>query len=39
LLGEGGKMRHLRLVSVDDIRPTALLRLVQVAADLKPSFW
>jgi hypothetical protein len=38
LLGEGGKMRHLRLASLDDLRPAALQRLVQTAVELNRRF-
>jgi hypothetical protein len=38
LQGEGGKMRHIRIASVDDIRPAALQRLVHSAAELNRRF-
>jgi hypothetical protein len=38
LQGEGGKMRHIRIASVDDIRPAALIQLVRSAADLNRRF-
>ena len=38
LQGEGGKMRHIRIASVDDIRPAALTHLVRCAADLNRRF-
>jgi hypothetical protein len=34
LLGEGGKMRHVKLTRVDDIRPEPLKRLIRAAIDL-----
>jgi hypothetical protein len=38
LLGQGGKMRHLRLAGLDDVRPAALQRLVQAAVELNRRF-
>jgi hypothetical protein len=38
LQGEGGKMRHVRIASLDDIRPAALTHLVRCAADLNRRF-
>jgi hypothetical protein len=38
LLGEGGKMRHIRIASADDIRLAALIQLVRSAADLNRRF-
>lgn len=34
LVGEGGKMRHIRLTSVDGICPEPLRRLIRVAVEL-----
>ena len=38
LLGQGGKMRHLRIASPDEVRAEALVRLVTTAADLNRRF-
>jgi hypothetical protein len=38
LLGEGGKMRHIRLTSIDDLRAAAVQRLVQAAVERNRQF-
>lgn len=38
LLGDGGKMRHIRLTSVDDLRPGALRRLVEAGVERNRRF-
>jgi hypothetical protein len=38
LSGNGGKMRHLRLTAVADIRPEPLRRLIRAAAELNLQF-
>jgi hypothetical protein len=38
LLGDGGKMRHVKLTNVEEIRPEPLQRLIRAAVDLNQRF-
>ncbi|HLZ26547.1 MAG TPA: DUF1801 domain-containing protein [Chloroflexota bacterium] len=38
LLGEGGRMRHIRVESIDDVREEALQHLVRAAVELNQRF-
>ena len=38
LLGDGDKIRHIRLASVEDVRPEALQRLVREGVELNRRF-